>query len=429
MSRLIGNDFLLDTPAARRLYHEYAEDQPIFDYHNHLSPRDIAEHRHFNDLAELWLETDHYKWRAMRANGVDERYITGDAEPYEKFEAWARVLPQLVGSPLYHWTHLELERYFGINDTLCPENAKLIWDETSELLKMDGFDAVSLLNKMDVRFICTTDDPIDDLKWHWMIAEDESIGFKVCPSFRPDRYLSKPDGEKASDLMRKYGADDLDSALERALDHFCENGCIISDHGPSLFQYRDDPGLAKRMRALGKAYNERGIVMQLHYGAIRNNSPKLSETIGADAGGDSVGKSANPYDIAAFLGDLEAEGNLPKTIIYNLDPADNTVFSTMAGNFAPRVQYGAAWWFNDTIRGIEAQIDELMETGALAASVGMLTDSRSFTSFVRHEYYRRILCRKIGRLVQEGMYPEDMDTLGGIVKRICYDNAAGFFEK
>lgn len=427
MNKFMDKDFLLDTETARILYHDHAEDQPIFDYHNHLSPKDIAEHRRFNDLTELWLEGDHYKWRAMRANGVDEKYITGDAGAYEKFEKWAEVVPLLAGSPLYHWTHLDLQRYFGIEDTLSPDTARDIWDKTSDMLAGDGFDAVSLLCRMNVKVLCTTDDPGDTLEWHKIIAEDPEIPFKVYPSFRPDRYISDPSGEAARKLCAKYGADDLNDALERALDFFCENGCIVSDHGFGEFPYVSDPELAERMRFLGRAYAERGIVMQLHFGAIRNNSPRLMRLKGVDAGGDSAGRTTDPYDIGSFFGDLEKNGHLPKSIVYNLNPADNTVFSTMAVNFAPYVQYGAAWWLNDHIRGIEAQTDELMETGALAASVGMLTDSRSFTSFVRHEYYRRIVCRKLGRLVQEGMYPDDTEMLGQIIRNICYGNAERFF--
>ncbi len=427
MITFMDRDFLLDTETARRLYHDYAEDQPIFDYHNHLSPEDIANHREFRDLTELWLEGDHYKWRAMRANGIDEKYITGDAGPYEKFEKWAEIVHLLAGSPLYHWTHLELQRYFGITDVLGPDNAKQIWDKTVEILAGGGLDAVSLLRKMNVRVLCTTDDPIDTLEWHRKIANDASIPFRVCPSFRPDKYLANPDGEEAKALCSKYGTDDLNEALLKALDYFCECGCIVSDHGFSTFPYLGDPELAERMRLLGTAYEKRGIAMQLHFGAIRNNSPRIFNLRGVDAGGDSAGQTTDPYEISAFLGNLERKGHLPKTVIYNLNPADNTVFSTMAGNFAPKVQYGAAWWLNDHIRGIETQIDELMETGALAASVGMLTDSRSFTSFVRHEYYRRILCRKLGRLVQEGLYPDDTETLGQIVRNVCYGNADRYF--
>ncbi|MBQ1477479.1 MAG: glucuronate isomerase [Erysipelotrichaceae bacterium] len=421
------DDFLLDSGTARELYHKYAEKQPIFDYHNHLSPKDIAEHRHFHDLYELWLETDHYKWRAMRANGVDERYITGNASAYEKFEKWAEVLPRLVGSPLYHWTHLELWRYFGIYEPLTSVNAMRIWKKTKEMMQGEGYDAVSLLKKMDVRVLCTTDDPADDLRYHRQIREDDTIPFKVLPSFRPDRILSK-DEDAIRELMEKYETEDLKEALSRALDHFRENGCLVSDHGFSTFEYGKDEEFSRLMIFLGKEYARRGIVMQMHLGPIRNNSPKLLASYGKDAGADSVGMVCDPIALSSFLGALEYQDALPKTILYNLNPCDNSVLSTMAGNFAPRVQYGAAWWFNDHYRGIRAQLDELMETGALASSVGMLTDSRSFTSFVRHDYFRRILCQKLGELVESGMYPDDMDTLGKIVEDVCYGNAESFFQ-
>ena len=426
MSPFMHEDFLLSTETARTLYHDHAEAQPIFDYHNHLSPRDIAEHRRFRNLTELWLETDHYKWRAMRANGVDEYYITGNAPVYEKFEKWAEVLPRLVGSPLYHWTHLELWRYFGIVETLTPENAARIWEQTEAMLREDGFDAVSLLVKMNVRVLCTTDDPADDLAWHKKIREDGSIPFQVLPSFRPDKYLAG-DEEAIAILCSKYGTDDLKIALSRALDFFQENGVRVSDHGFSRFDYGMDERFTELMDFLGREYARRGIVMQLHLGPIRNNSPKLMKSFGPDAGGDSVGYTTDPCALSAFLGRLEAADTLPKTILYNLNPADNGVLSTMAVNFAPKVQYGAAWWLSDHWRGIRAQLDELMETGALAASVGMLTDSRSFTSFVRHEYFRRVLCQRLGEMVESGMYPVDMDTLGRIVEDVCYGNAVRFF--
>ena len=438
MKQFMDRDFLLDTPMAKILYHEYACRMPIFDYHNHLSPKDIAEHRRFQNLTELWLEGDHYKWRAMRANGISERYVTGDADPYEKFEAWVHVLPRLAGSPLYHWTHLELQRYFGLYEPLNRDNCRQVWQRTKEMLASDGFDAVSLLEKMNVKVLFTTDDPADSLLWHQRIAGDHSIPFRVCPSFRPDRYLKDPHGAAAEELCRKYDARDLKEALSRALDYFCENGCRVSDHGFGGFPYipesrekqenvKESGGFSSYMRFLGAAYAKKEIVMQLHLGAVRNNSPRLLDGYGADAGGDSVGEICSPSAIGSYLGDLERAGSLPRTLLYNLNPADNRMLSTMAVNFAPYVQYGAAWWFNDHIRGIEDQISELMETGSLASSVGMLTDSRSFTSFVRHEYYRRILCAKLGRLVEDGLYPDDRDTLGKIVKDICFYNAEAFF--
>ena len=295
------------------------------------------------------------------------------------------------------------------------------------MLRGDGFDTVSLLEKMNVRVLCTTDDPTDTLEWHKRIASDDSIPFRVCPSFRPDRYLAEPGGAAAKALRAQYGTDDLNTALEKALDFFAENGCLVSDHGFSDIPYLTDADFAARMRFLGTAYAKRGIVMQLHFGPVRNNSPRLLRAFGADAGGDSVGRTTDPFALGAFLGNLERENALPRAIFYNLNPADNTMLSTMAGNFAPLVQYGAAWWLNDHLSGIEAQLDELMETGALAASVGMLTDSRSFTSFVRHEYYRRILCRKLGQLVEGGLYPDDAQTLGTVVGDVCFGNAARFF--
>ncbi len=430
MKKFMDGDFLLDNPAARTLYEKYACGAPIYDYHNHLSPADVASGRSFRDLTELWLETDHYKWRAMRACGIDERYITGDASPKEKFDRWASVLPKLPGSPLYHWTHLELRRYFGIDDLLCPATADKIWKLTSEMMRSDPdrYSAPSLLRMMNVKVICTTDDPVDSLVYHRAVA-DQAPGFAMLPSFRPDRYLA---GEPAAvaaareSLCREYGKSDIRSALSAALDRFESLGCRVSDHGFSVFGYREDPDLRGLLDFLAGEYAGRGMVMQLHLGPIRNNSPKLMSAYGRDAGGDSVGRLTDPFALSEFLSGLEERDRLPKTVLYNLNPCDNRMMSTMAGNFAPKVQFGAAWWFNDTLRGMRDQIRELMETGGLSASVGMLTDSRSFTSFVRHEYYRRILCSELGSLVEEGLYPCDTGTLGEIVSDVCWRNAARF---
>ncbi|MGI5976768.1 MAG: glucuronate isomerase [Candidatus Limivicinus sp.] len=430
MKKFMDENFLLTTKTAAELYHGYAEDQPIFDYHNHLSPKDIAEHRRFHNLTELWLETDHYKWRALRACGVEERLVSGDAPDYDKFLAWAETVPRLVGSPLYHWTHLELQRYFGIYDVLSPETAPKIWDRTREMMESPGFDAVSLLEKMKVRVLCTTDGPADSLEWHRKIAGDSSIHFKVLPAFRPDKYLSgspRAVKENSARLCEKYDTDNIKTALGRALDYFCDMGAVVTDHGFSRFDYGQDDRLTGLLDFLGGEYYRHGVVMQLHLGPVRNNSPRLMKLIGPDAGGDSVGMCTSPFAISAFLAKLEAADSLPRTILYNLNPNDNMMLSTMAGNFAPRVQYGAAWWFNDHIRGIRAQLDELMETNSLASSVGMLTDSRSFTSFVRHEYFRRILCGRLGELAEEGLYPKNLKTLGKIVSDVCYNNAVKFF--
>ncbi len=422
----IGKDFLLDTQTARSLYLDAAQGRPVHDFHNHLSVRDIAGHRRFRSLTELWLEGDHYKWRAMRANGVPERLVTGDGEAYEKFTAWAAVLPKLPGSPLWHWTHLELSQVFGIDKALTPESAGRIWEKTRSMLQSDGFDTVSLLKKFGVRTLCTTDDPADSLEWHRAILQDPEIPFRVLPTFRPDRYLI---GDRAANeaLCAAYGTDSLQIALGKALDRFCENGCRAADHGFSSADYGRNPERACLLGFLGREYARRDITMQLHLGALRDVSPKLLREFGHDAGGDCTGGSIDPLPLANLLAELEREDALPRTILYNLNPSDSRVFATLAGSYAPRVQYGMAWWFSDHLRGIGAWLDEMLETGALAASVGMLTDSRSFTSFVRHDYFRRILCRRLGRLVEDGMYPPDTDALRGIVTDVCCENAKRFF--
>ena len=424
MKAFMDKDFLLENETARTLFHNYAENQPIYDYHNHLQPREIAERKQYENLTQLWLAADHYKWRAMRTCGVDEQYITGNAPDYEKFQKWAEVVPQLVGCPLYHWTHLELQRYFDIDTPLTPETAPAIWEETAEKLK--DYDAVSLLEKMNVRVLCTTDDPADTLEWHKKIAADQSIPFQVLPSFRPDKYLGgNLEAEQA--LCEKFGTNSLAEALEKALDYFCENGCKVTDHGYSRFAYIPGTSQAELLHFLGKSYYKHGVAMQLHLGPIRNQNPKLFAEFGPDAGGDSVGLTTDPFQLGAFLGDLARENCLPNTILYNLNPSENAVLSTMAVNFAPKVQFGAAWWFNDNIRGMRNQLDEMMENGLLPKSVGMLTDSRSFSSFPRHEYYRRILCNRLGELVESGQYPMDEQTLGNIVENICGKNAETFF--
>ncbi len=456
MGTFMDKDFLLDTPAAVELYHTYAEKCPIIDYHNHLSTKDIAEARSFRNLAEIWLEGDHYKWRAMRSCGVDEAYITGDKPDEEKFYAWAKVVPRLAGCPLYHWTHLELQRYFGITETLTPESAPGIWEKTCEMLAQPGYDTVSLLEKQNVRMLCTTDDPADSLEWHKLIADERDYSFQVLPSFRPDRFLNveaEPFRTAVASLAESEGMAigslaELKRALSHSLDRFAAAGCKVSDHGFSRFVYgcgdsaaaAFDKAMAgealtaaqiadykgELLRYLGSEYQKRDIAMQLHLGAVRNANPRLFASIGADAGGDSVGPITDPLDLVSLLKDL-CEAGMPHTVLYNLNPSENAVLSTMAVDFAPMVQFGAAWWFNDTMRGMNAQLDELMDTGLLSKSVGMLTDSRSFTSFPRHEYYRRILCAKLGRLVASGQYPEDLVTLGQIVEDICCNNAVEFF--
>ena len=458
MKEFMNGEFLLTTETASRLFHEHAEACPIIDYHNHLNPREIYQRRRYENLTQLWLEADHYKWRVMRVCGVPEELVTGSAPEYDKFLAFAGIMPRLIGSPVYHWAHLELQRYFGIHTPLTAATAPAIWEQTCEMLKGEGFDAVSLLDRLKVKVLCTTDDPADTLEWHVKLKEDDTVPFATLPSFRPDRFLhvdQAPWSAAIGQLGEKYGPitdwDSLLAALSRSLDFFCAAGCKVTDHGFIHFRYAVGdpvPVMAKALtgaalseeevsvyqgallRFLAGEYERRGLVMQLHLGPIRNNSPKLVRAFGADAGGDSVGSTTDPFLLGAFLGDLEGENALPKTILYNLHPADSAMLSTMAVNFAAdggRVQYGAAWWLLDHIRGISDQIDQLMETGLLSGSVGMLTDSRAFTSFPRHEYFRRILCEKLGALVERGEYPADLDTLGAMVEDICWRNAVRYF--
>ena len=450
----MNEDFLLSTATAQKLFHGHAESCPIIDYHNHLSPKDIYNRRRYDNLAQVWLEGDHYKWRCMRVCGVAEKYITGDAPDFEKFMAFARILPRLIGSPVYHWAHLELQRYFGIHTPLTEATAPEVWDKSCRMLAGEGFDAVSLLDKMQVKILCTTDDPADDLAWHRKLA-GEDMSFHTLPSFRPDRFLhvdQAPWKTALEQLGARYGSifdwDSLCAALKKSLDFFCECGCRVTDHGFIHFRYGQgdpapvmDKALAGEalteeeirvyqgalLRFLAEEYEKRDLIMQLHLGPIRNNSPKLFASFGADAGGDSIGETTDVFQLSAFLGDMEREEKLPKTILYNLHPADSSMLATLAVDFGAKVQYGAAWWLLDHIRGISEQLDNLMETGLLSASVGMLTDSRSFTSFARHEYFRRILCEKLGALVERGEYPCDLETLGAMVEDICWRNAVKFF--
>lgn len=460
MIEFMDRDFLLHSETAKKLFHSYAEDLPIYDYHNHLSAKDIFLRRRFDDLSQLWLEHDHYKWRCMRACGVDEDHISGSAGGYEKFLALAQTAPKLIGNPVYHWMHLELRRFFGIATPLEPGSAKYIWEKSKSLLSRDGFDSVSLLKRANVAVLCTTDDPADDLEWHIRLAVDPGIGFKVLPSFRPDRFLdiASPGFITACmELGKRYGEindwDSLTGALAKSLEHFISIGCRLSDHSFSDFRYisADAPdAIVKKalcgsrlsreevcqyqsalMLRLAKEYSDHDIAMQLHLGALRNNSPFLFSRIGPDAGADSIGGSISPAMPGRFLHDLELAKKLPKTILYNLNPADSAAFATMAVNFCANnagVQYGAAWWMLDNIHGISSQLRLLMETGLLSGSIGMLTDSRSVTGMVRHEYFRRILCNRIAGIVQRGEYPNDIEFLGHMVEDICFKNAVKYFK-
>ena len=449
-------EFLLTTPAARKLYHEYAEGQPILDCHCHLPPRDLAEDRQWETMTELWLGGDHYKWRAMRSDGIDEAYITGDAEPWEKFEKWASLLPKLAGNPLYHWSQLELRRIFGISEPLSGKNARAVWEQCNDALKT--LSARSLVRSAGVKLIYTTDDPLDDLRWHRQLKEDFEVA--VLPAFRPDKALNI-EKEGFAAYVAALGSDILDldglmNALIRRIDLFHAMGCRNSDHGldriPASFD--GDPELILRralsgmpvsrtegeiFRAyvlyfLAEEYQKRGWVMQLHYGALRNPNLPAFRALGPDAGFDVIrGEGGAGVALAAFLGRLEQDGVLPKTVIYSLDPGDNAAIGAVLGAFQSpeargKLQQGAAWWFNDTKDGILSQLTSLASLSVLGNFIGMVTDSRSFLSYPRHEYFRRLLCALLGRWVTDGEYPEDWDSLGQLVQDVSWRNAARYFD-
>ena len=458
-------DWLLSTPLARRLYHERAAPQPIVDYHNHLPPEQVAADHRFDDLHAAWLAGDHYKWRAMRLHGVDERLITGDATPREKFRAYAHTVPYTLRNPLYHWSHLELARYFGIADLLDGTNADAVYDRAGEVLAGAEGGTWGLLRGRGVEVVCTTDDPVDDLRHHAAYAATaDAGGFALYPAFRPDKavlcrargwrdYLRRL-GDAAGHLITDY--DSLLAALDARLDHFAAHGCRLSDHGleyvprgrydrrvaEALLRRGDDAEAPRAAEAedfgftllvdLGRRYARRGWVMQLHLGALRNTNARARREQGPDTGYDSIGDFPQASSLARLLDALHDTDELPRTILYNLNPADDAVFATMAGNFAGggiagRVQWGSAWWFNDQWDGMTAQLDTLSNMGLLAHFVGMLTDSRSFLSFPRHEYFRRLLCELLGRDAAAGKLPADEAWLGEVVEAVCYRNARGYF--
>ena len=460
----IHEDFLLGTRAARRLYHEFAEPEPILDYHCHLSPREIAENRQFKNLFEIWLEGDHYKWRAMRANGVPERFCTGDATPLEKFKAWAATVPHTLRNPLYHWTHLELARYFGITELLDESSAERIWARANEQLATPEFSAQGILEKFRVTALCTTDDPADGLEHHEKIARS-GIAARVLPTFRPDAALAvnRPEFfnawiarlEKTADTSIASLTGLLD-ALRKRRDTFHAHGCRISDHGlerchaepctdaeaAAIFDaarsgraaspHEHAKFLSFVMLFLGRLYAERGWTMQLHLGALRNNNTRLLRALGPDTGFDSIGDFAQAAPLAAFLSRLDSDNSLPKTILYNLNPADNYAFAAMIGNFqdgsiAGKVQLGSGWWFLDQKEAMEWQLNALSNLGLLSRFTGMVTDSRSFMSYPRHEYFRRVLCNLIGRDIESGEIPDDAALTGPLVRDICHANAQRYF--
>ena len=458
MPTFIHDDFLLQTRTARRLYHEYAKPEPILDYHCHLPPKDLAENRTFANLFEIWLEGDHYKWRAMRWNGVPERFITGDATPFEKFQAWASTVPHTLRNPLFHWTHLELSRYFGITELLNADSAQRIWDQANE--QLPGLSTQSILGKFRVTNVCTTDDPADDLAHHIALAK-AGIATKVLPTFRPDKALAvhQPGAFNAwvTKLSENTGreirnVESLLEAIKSRRDFFHSIGCRLSDHGPDRIHC--EPCTEREARAifnavqfgraaspgehagwsafimffLGKLYAESGWTMQLHLGALRNNNTRLLRTLGPDTGFDSIGDNLHAAGLAGFLDKLDDEDALPRTILYNLNPADNYAFTTMAGNFqdgtiAAKVQIGSGWWFLDQKEGMEWQLNALSNLGLLSRFIGMVTDSRSFMSYPRHEYFRRVLCNLIGGDIESGELPDDEALTGPMIRNICHGNA------
>ncbi len=464
MKPFMDRDFLLHSSTARHLYHDIAANLPIIDYHCHLSPREIWEDRRFENITQIWLGGDHYKWRLMRSWGIEERRITGTASDREKFQAWAETLRLAAGNPLYHWSHLELKNYFDWTQPLTPENAEAAWEHCNRQLSQPDFSARQLILRSRVEVICTTDDPADELRWHRQLQQSD-FPVKVLPSFRPDRALGveKPDftaylkdlGHAADVEIDSYAA--LVQALERRMDAFDALGCRVSDHGldavpfapatedevEAIFARRLEgealTALEQRrfktalLQALGRGYAQRGWVMQLHFGVIRDNSKRIFRALGPDAGIDSIGDQVSVADLAAFLNSLDETDQLPRTVLYSLNPNDNTAIGTVIGCFQGpeargKVQHGSAWWFNDHKNGMRAQLESLAAEGHLGTFVGMLTDSRSFLSYARHEYFRRILCDLLGTWVEEGEYPADEAALSALVTGICHHNAAAYLQ-
>lgn len=460
MSGFITEDFLLTSEPARRLYHEHAEHMPIFDYHCHLNPREIYEDKRFSDIGEAWLAGDHYKWRLMRANAVPERFVTGGASYREKFDRYAAIMPRLIGNPIYHWSHLELKRFFGIDELLNSTTADDVWDRANAVLRGENGSARALIRSSNVRALCTTDDPADDLPYHRLLAADTSFDVRVLPTFRPEKALNiAAPGYPA--YLQKLGAasglsirtiDDVKQALALRADFFAQAGCRLSDHsfGSPDFTVWDESAAEKAviralngetltgheisayqslmMDFLGELYCGKGFAMQLHLGAQRNLSGRLYRSLGADVGGDAIGDTISAASLAALLDRLASRYELPKTILYTLNTADNDKLIAAAGCFqddsAPgKIQFGSAWWFNDHFDGMTAQMKSLASIGVLSRFIGMLTDSRSFLSYPRHEYFRRILCELVGGWIEKGMAPADYDTIGGIIEDICFNNA------
>lgn len=464
MKKFLDKNFLLDSSTAQTLYHEYAAKMPIIDYHCHLSPQQIAEDAQFDNITQVWLYGDHYKWRAMRTNGVDERYCTGDANDREKFIKWAETVPYTLRNPLYHWTHLELQRYFGIDKILDASTANEIYDETSALLKKPAFSVRNLLRKMNVKIVCTTDDPTDNLQYHQQLKK-EGFEIRVLPAFRPDNAMNLSVLSKFQQYVKKLSDvsgvliqnfDDYLQALKARHDYFAENGCCVSDHGLEEIyneSYRLEDIRTIFSNALQGAVisdeqhnqfrsamltyfaewdHEKGWVQQYHLGALRNNNSRMMQKLGPDTGWDSIGDFSQGRALAGFLDKLDSQDKLAKTILYNLNPADNELMATMIGNFndgssVGKIQFGSGWWFLDQKDGMIKQMNALSNMGLISKFVGMLTDSRSFLSYPRHEYFRRILCNLFGEEVEHGELPENLPWIGKVIEDICYHNAASYF--
>lgn len=465
MKNFLDENFLLQSKTAETLYHGYAAGLPIIDYHCHLDPAQIANNINFKSLTDIWLKGDHYKWRAMRTNGVNEKYITGNKSDREKFEKWAATVPYTLRNPLYHWTHLELQRYFGIHDLLSPETARAIYDDCTQKLQTAEYSVQNLVVKMNVEVICTTDDPLDNLEHHIKLKQS-SWPVKILPAFRPDKAMNADDPQSLNSYINKLeavadtaisGYSDYLKALKKRHDYFDDNGCSVSDHG--LEQLHAEPYTDAEISAIfdkiraGKVLNatevlrfksamlyefalwdhQKGWVQQYHLGALRNNNHRAYRELGPDTGYDSIGDFSQAAALAKFLNRLDSTNQLAKTIIYNLNPADNELMATMIGNFndgsvAGKIQFGSAWWFLDQKEGMTRQLNALSGMGLLSRMVGMLTDSRSFMSYPRHEYFRRLLCNLFADDIENGELPNDMEWTGKIIQDICYYNARNYFD-
>lgn len=460
----MDENFLLSNDLAVKLYHDYAKNMPIIDYHCHIDPKEIYENKKFKNITEAWLYGDHYKWRAMRINGIDEKFITGDASDYDKFMAWSKTITMTICNPLYSWTHLELQRFFGIYDILNEKTAPQIWEKANKMLSSDEFRVRELIKKSNVETICTTDDPVDTLEYHIKIREDKDFNVKVLPTFRPDKAMKIRSNDfipwlkklEQASKMKISNYDEFLNALKVRIEFFNSVGCKISDHGldsimyeetskeevESIFyrvingetisQEEENKYKTYTLRCMGKAYCKLGWTMQIHMEAIRDNNTRMLEKLGPNTGFDSIRDGSIAYPLSKILNSLESEKSLPRTIIYSLNPNDNYIVSTMTGNFQGdgipgKIQFGAAWWFNDNKDGMIDQMKALANTGLISRFVGMLTDSRSFLSYTRHEYFRRILCNLISEYVKNGEIPEDMELLENTIKGICYNNAKKYF--